>query len=107
MEQQKLPNAQTVLILGIVSIVGTCCCSGLVGIICGFIALNYYKKDNQLYLANPNAYTDYNNLSTGRILAIVGIVLGALQILYTIYILATLGVDGYMEMIQNMGKGQY
>lgn len=107
MEQQKLPNAQTVLTLGIISLVGTCCCSGLVGIICGLIALNYYKKDNQLYLANPNIYaTDYNNLKTGRILAIIGIVLGALQILYTIYLYSTGGFEAYQQMIEQLSRQQ-
>lgn len=106
MEQQKLPNAQTVLILGIVSLVGTCCCSGLVGIICGLIALNYYKKDNQLYLSNPSAYMDYNNLKTGRILAIIGIILGVLQIIYTIYMLSTVGLDGYMKMYEEISRQQ-
>lgn len=107
MEQQKLPNAQTVLILGIISLVGTCCCSGLIGIICGLIALNYYKKDNQLYLTNPNAYaTDYNNLKTGRILAIAGIALGVLQILYIIYLYSTGGFEAYQQMIEQLSRQQ-
>jgi hypothetical protein len=48
MEQQKLPNATAVLILGIVSIVG-CCCYGLPGLIAGIIALVLAKKDGELY----------------------------------------------------------
>lgn len=105
MEQQKLPNAQTVLILGIVSIVSTCCCTGVVGLICGLIALNMYKKDKALYDANPALYTDFNNLNTGRILAIIGTVLAALHIVYLIIMFATVGVNGYMEMMQNaMGR---
>ncbi len=107
MEQQKLPNAQTVLILGIVSIVGTCCCTGLVGVICGLIGMNLYKKDKALYDMNPSQYTDFNNLSTGRILSIIGLILGALQLLYFVFILATMGWDGYMEQmrgITNMGR---
>ncbi|MBW7676731.1 CCC motif membrane protein [Chryseobacterium chendengshani] len=104
---QKLPNAQTVLILGIVSIIGTCCCTGLIGVICGLIGLNKYKSDKVLYDANPTEYSDFNNLNTGRILCIIGLVLGSLQLLYTIFILATVGVDGYMEQIEqlkNMGR---
>lgn len=108
MEQQKLPNATTVLVLGIVSIVGTCCCTGLVGVICGLIGMNLYKKDKDLYDQKPTAYTDFNNLNTGRILCIIGLVLGAIQLLYFVYILATIGWDGYMEQmrdISNMGRG--
>ncbi len=104
MNQQKLPNAQTVLILGIVSIVGTCCCSGIVGVVCGLIGMNMYKKDNELYLQSPEMYSDYNNLTTGRILCIIGLVLGAIQLLYFIYILSTMGWSGYIEMIQNATK---
>lgn len=101
---QKLPNAQTVLILGIISVVGTCCCTGLVGIICGLIGLNKYKGDKLLYDQNPSQYSDIGNLNTGRILCIIGLVLGSLQVLYTIYILATIGWDGYMEQIQEISK---
>ena len=104
---QKLPNAQTVLILGIVSIVVTCCCTGLVGIICGLIGLNKYKSDKLLYDQNPSEYSDFSNLNTGRILCIIGLVLGAIQLIYTIFILATVGVDGYMqqyEQFKNIGQ---
>ncbi|AYM99868.1 CCC motif membrane protein [Chryseobacterium sp. 3008163] len=104
---QKLPNAQTVLILGIVSIVGTCCCTGLVGIICGLIGLNKYKSDKLLYDQNPSEYSDFSNLNTGRILCIIGLALGAIQLIYTIFILATVGVDGYMQQydqLRNMGR---
>lgn len=102
MNEQKLPNAQTVLILGIVAVVGTCCCNGIVGVICGIIGLNMYTKDNALYQANPNLYSDYNNLSTGRILCIIGIALGAVSTIYTIYVLSTIGFAGYMEQINQM-----
>ncbi|WP_370895660.1 CCC motif membrane protein [Chryseobacterium gossypii] len=105
---QKLPNAQTVLILGIVSVVGTCCCTGLVGIICGLIGLNKYKNDKLLYDQNPSLYSDFNNLNTGRILCIIGLALGSLQVLYMVYAIATLGWDGYMQQIQQlsrMGRG--
>ncbi|UOE39111.1 MULTISPECIES: CCC motif membrane protein [Chryseobacterium] len=107
MNQQKLPNAQTVLILGIVSVVGTCCCTGLIGIICGIIGLNKYKADKLLYDQNPSEYSDFNNLNTGRILCIIGIILGILNVAYTIFVLATVGVSGYMEQMEqlrNMGK---
>ena len=104
MEQQKLPNAQTVLILGIVSIVGTCCCTGVVGIICGLIALNLYKKDKVLYDANPSLYTDFNNLNTGRILAIIGVSLAALHIIYLIVMFSTVGIDGYMDMMRELSQ---
>lgn len=92
MNQQKLPNATAVLILGIVSIVG-CCCYGLLGLIAGIIALVLYNKDNALYQQNPTLYSDYNNLKTGRILSIIGISLSALYLLAIIISGFALGWD--------------
>ena len=43
MNQQSLPNATAVLVLGILSLL-TCICYGLPGIICGIIALILYAK---------------------------------------------------------------
>ncbi|KUJ50966.1 CCC motif membrane protein [Chryseobacterium sp. JAH] len=92
MNQQKLPNATAVLVLGIVSIVG-CCCYGILGLIAGIIGLVLYKKDNELYQANPTLYSDYNNLKTGRILSIIGISLSVLYIVSIIISGFVLGWD--------------
>ncbi|WP_419870216.1 CCC motif membrane protein [Chryseobacterium sp. CT-SW4] len=92
MNQQKLPNATAVLVLGIVSIVG-CCCYGVVGIITGIIGLVLYKKDNALYQQNPELYSDYSNLNTGRILCIIGLVLSVLYIIYIVVMLAVFGAE--------------
>lgn len=101
MNQQKLPNATTVLILGIVSVV-TCCCYGIVGIVTGGIGLYLANKDKRLYLANPELYSDYTNLKTGRILCIIGIVLSILYLIYVIVLISTVGVDalGDPELMQ-------
>lgn len=96
MENQKLPNATAVLVLGILSIV-TCCCYGIVGLILGIIALVLSKKDLEAYKANPQNYTNYQNLNVGRILAIIGVVLNALSLIYFIWIISFLG----MEALQN------
>ena len=64
MENQKLPNATAVLILGIFSIL-TCCCYGIISIILGAIGLVLANKDAKLYAENPSAYTNYNNLKIG------------------------------------------
>ena len=104
MNQQKLPNAQTVLILGIVAILGTCCCNGIVGVICGLIGMNLYNKDNKLYQQNPEQYLDYSNLSTGRILCIIGLVIGVLSVIWTVYVLSTGGFDAYMDQIEQLKR---
>ena len=110
MEKQKLPNALAVLILGILSIVG--CCFYFVGLIFGIIALVLAKKDNALYLANPDGYDNYSNLKTGKTLAIIGIVLNVVTIALTVGMFVWLGaviLSGDQQAIQEavndaMGK---
>jgi hypothetical protein len=83
--QQPLPNATGVLVLGIISIVG-CFCYGVIGLICGIIALVLSGKANTLYTANPTLYTEasYKNLKAGKICAIIGISLSAIFLIIII-----------------------
>jgi len=77
-----LPNATTVLVLGILSIIG-CCCFGIAGLVCGVIALSLAKKDLASYRENPGAYTEssYKNVKAGHVCAIIGVVLSSLNII--------------------------
>lgn len=90
--QRSLPNASAVLALGIVSIVG-CCCYGVPGLICAIVALVLYNKDQRLYIDNPELFSQasYNNLKTGRICAIIGLIPSILFLLFVIFILVTAG----------------
>ncbi len=101
MEKQKLPNATAVLILGILSIL-TCCCWGIVGLVLGIVALVLAKKDITLYQENPELYSNYSNINTGRILAIIGIVLSSIYLIWTIYSIVFIGQEGMLEMQQRM-----
>lgn len=87
-----LPNATAVLVLGIISILG-CCCYGIVGLICGIVALVLAKGSLKMYYENPSMYTksSYSNLNAGKICAIIGLALSACMIIYYIYIIATFG----------------
>jgi len=96
MEKQKLPNATAVLILGILSIV-SCCCVGIFGFIFAVIALLLAKKDMKLYSENPEQYTNYSNLKTGRIIAIIGLVLSTLFMLKVGYDISQTGLDNVIE----------
>jgi hypothetical protein len=96
MEKQKLPNATAVLILGILSIL-TCCCYGILGIIMAVIALVLAKKDTQLYMANPELYSNYTNIKTGKVLAYIGLVLSILYLLLVIWMLLTFGFEGMQD----------
>ena len=88
---QKLPNATGTLVLGILSIVG-CSCYGLVGLICGIIALIISKEANSLLKANPDGYSNAGNHKAGRICAIIGTSLSAIYILIVIVYILILGV---------------
>ena len=97
MEKQPLPNATLILIFGIISVV-TCCCYGIIGLPLGIIALVLANKATKLYAANPDLYTGYQNVKTGRILAIIGIVLNAIFLIRIIWVVSTIGIDGIMDM---------
>ena len=98
MEKQTLPNSTLILIFGILSIV-TCCCYGILGLIFGVVALVLAKKAKQTYLAEPELYSGYNNVKTGRILAIIGIILSAIYLILNIVLIAIYGFEGMQEMM--------
>ena len=88
---QKLPNATGTLVLGILSIVG-CFCYGIVGLICGIIALIISKEANSLLKANPDGYSNAGNHKAGRVCAIIGTSLSAIYVLIVIVYFLILGV---------------
>lgn len=86
MSQQPLPGASTVLTMGILSIVGTLFCCGPFGAIFSIIGLVKAKTANQLYLQNPENYTDYSNVKTGKILSYIGLALSLIYlVLFILY----------------------
>ena len=106
--QQPLPNSTAVLVLGIISIVG-CACYGIVGIVCGIIALVLNGKDMRLYNANTSAYTtgSLKNLKAGKVCAIIGLSLSALYIIYVIAILVIFGtaiLSNPQDIFNHLGK---
>ncbi len=78
---EKLPNATAVLILGICSILFGCV---FVGFICGIIGLALSKKPMMMYRMNPMKYVNFGSLNAGRILSIIGVILGAIAIIWGI-----------------------
>lgn len=104
MEQQKLPNATLILIFGILSIV-TCCCYGIIGLPLGVIAIILANKATAVYAANPELYTGFQNVKTGKILAIIGVILNGIYLLYAIWLFSTVGFDGLQEIQDEFMKG--
>lgn len=86
--KQQLPNSTATLVLGICSLVFGCF---FVGFILGIIGLAISGKSKRLYLQSPNNYTGYRALNAGRIMSIIGVVLGAITILYYIIVVIIIG----------------
>lgn len=84
-----LPNAGTVLVLGICSIIGSFIFA-VPGLICGIIALVTFRKDKMIYLSDPERYREsYKVLNAGFVCAIIGMSLSGLFFLRLLFLLAT------------------
>ncbi len=90
--QQSLPNATAVLVLGILSIV-FCFCYGIVGAALGIIALVLASKAGKIYASSPSSYTEssFKNMKAGKICAIIGLCLSSLYLIYFIVIISFYG----------------
>lgn len=103
MEQQKLPNATISLVLGILSFLCCCISSGLGGVIMSGIAFFLVKKDEKTYQENPEGYSNFSQVKTAKVIAIIGLVLGILALAISIWtIVQAGGWSGYMEQQQEM-----
>ncbi len=99
--QQNLPNANTILVLGILSIVF--CWWKLIsfaGIIMGIITLVLARKEIMLFNAAPQNYTisSLNNVRTGRTCAIIGLIISVV-----IFVLAVLFLIGFLATLPFWG----
>ena len=110
MEQQKLPNVTISLVLGIISFIGCCCTSGFGGVLLSGIALFLTKKDEKRYAENPDSYSNYSQLKTAKIIAIIGLVISAIIVAIYLYLMSTGQLDEmqkqYMDMLKEMQEAQ-
>ena len=98
--QQKLPNATIALVLGIISFIACCCSMGIGGFIFSGIAYYLVLKDTKLYTEDPDAYSNFSQLNTAKIIAIIGLILAALSFIYSVYQIWSIGGwDAYMEQV--------
>ncbi|WP_298777756.1 CCC motif membrane protein [uncultured Polaribacter sp.] len=96
MERQKLPNATTSLVLGILSLV-TCICYGVFGLPLGIIAFVLGNNAMKVYNENPDNYISSGNASAGRIIGIIGTVINLIFILTIVYVLYKIGFDALKD----------
>lgn len=98
MEQQKLPNVTIALVLSIISFLCCICSSGLGGLLMSGIALFLTSKDEKKYNENPEDYSNYPQLKTAKIIAIIGLVIAILTIAVVIFSITSAGGwDAYLE----------
>jgi hypothetical protein len=91
-DKQMLPNATTVLVLGICSIVFSCF---FVGLVLGIIGLVLASKPRKMYKETPDLYDGYSSLNAGYIMSIIGTALSALSVLYWLIWVVILGSASY------------
>lgn len=102
MEQKKLPNVTIAIILGILSFI-CCCFGGVPGLIVAGIAFILVRNDEKKYKSDPELYSNYSTLKTARIIAIIGMVIGLLYFLWTMYQINQMGGwEGYMEQSREL-----
>lgn len=87
--QKQLPNASAVLVLGILSIVTSCF---MIGLVLGIVGLIISAEPNRMYRQSPDLWLGYGNLNAGRIMCIIGVIIGGLLILYMISMFLIFGV---------------
>ena len=98
MDQQKLPNVTIAMVLGILSYICCCFSAGIGGLLFSGIAFYLLRKDEKLYEENPEGYSNYGSLKTAKIIAIIGLALGALALIMVVFqIVSAGGWEAYME----------
>jgi hypothetical protein len=86
--QVDLPNATTVLVLGIISIVFF---AGIIGLILSIISLNMASNARAEYASNPGRYTasSLSKVNSGRICSIISLcLLGVVLLVLLVVLLA-------------------
>ncbi len=102
MNKQILPHAQSSLVFGILSIITSCCCFGVPGIIFGIIGLNNSNRAYALLEQNPGEYSGEDNANTGKITSIIGLIIGGLIVANIIYLFSN---GEWTEVIEQFEEG--
>ena len=71
----------------------TCCCYGILSFILGGIGIYLANKDTKEYNENPDLYSNFNNIKTGKILCIIGIVLGVIYLAIVAWCISYFGLE--------------
>ena len=105
-QQKKLPNANTALVLGIISYIA-CCFTIVGGILFSVIALILTNKDTKLYNQSPEEYSNFSQVKTAKVVAIIGLVLSILMtIIVIVGVIAAGGIEAFREIMEE-AQSQY
>ncbi len=88
--KETLPKSGSVLTMGILSVATFFVCCGPFAIIFSIIGLIQAKTAKELHMADPELYEGYNNVTTGRTLSIIGIVLSIIGFIFGIIYIGAL-----------------
>lgn len=91
-QAKNAPYAVAALVLGICSLVLGCF---FVGFVCGIVGLVLANKGLAVCNQTPGYYSGSGMLRAGKVMSIIGIVFGAIYILYYIIAVIILGAAGF------------
>jgi hypothetical protein len=99
--QLNLPNSNTILVLGILSLV-FCWWHllSIIGIVLSIVTLTLSRKELFLFYAQPNNFTlsSLNNVKAGRVCAIIGLIISIL-----VFVVALLIIIGFFALMPLWG----
>ncbi|TRZ75674.1 MAG: hypothetical protein D4R97_02025 [Bacteroidetes bacterium] len=99
--QMNLPNSNTILVLGILSLV-FCWWHilSIAGIVLSIVTLTLARKELFLFYTQPNNFTvnSLNNVKAGRVCAIIGLIISIL-----VFVAALLMIIGFFTLLPIWG----
>ena len=97
----NLPNSNTIMVLGILSLV-FCWWHilSIIGIVMSIVTLSLAKKELSLFYMQPNNFTlsSLNNVKAGRVCAIIGLIISIL-----VFVVALLMIIGFFALLPIWG----
>jgi|UniRef100_UPI0040478305 hypothetical protein len=105
MERQPLQYSTLIYVLAILGL-PLCCCAGF-GILPAGIAYFIARSELKKFYLNPELYSNQDNIYTGKIIALIVMIINALYLGYIIYILYSLGWEVLQDpaLLQERLKG--
>ncbi|MGB5554230.1 MAG: CCC motif membrane protein [Flavobacteriaceae bacterium] len=100
MEQRKLPNETLIIVLGIFGFI--CCCFAGIGAIPAGIGYFLATKSEKIYAENPDQYDNLSQIKTGKIIALIALIISVLMLVRFIYVISTSDWDSIMEQSREM-----